>query len=65
MSIQEIEDAITRLSADQLAELTAWLNEYHYRAWDRQIERDLDTGRLDGLLAEVEKEYEAGSSTPL
>ena len=28
------------------------------RAWDEQIERDLEAGRLDALLAEVDKEYE-------
>ncbi len=35
------------------------------RAWDEQIEDDLDAGRLDALLAEVDREYEAGLARPL
>ena len=33
--------------------------------WDEQIADDLDTGRLDALLAEVDQEYEAGLARPL
>ena len=33
--------------------------------WDKQIEDDLDAGRLDALLAEIDAEYEAGLARPL
>ena len=65
MSVKEIEIAITQLSAPDLAELMAWLENYHAQMWDKQIEEDLETGRLDVLLAEVDKEYEAGLGQPL
>jgi len=65
MSIQEIEEAITRLSTRDVAELMAWIEEYHAQLWDRQIEEDLEAGRLDALLAEVDEEYEKGLSQPL
>jgi hypothetical protein len=65
MTIKEIEAAITQLPAKELAELMAWLQEYHAQAWDKQIEDDLEAGRLDALLAEVDKEYEAGLAQPL
>jgi len=65
MSVTEIEAAITQLPAKELVELMAWLQEYHERAWDRQIEDDLEAGRLDTLLAEVDKEHEAGLAQPL
>ncbi len=42
-----------------------WLAEHHARLWDAQIESDLTAGRLDALLAEVDKEYEAGLAQPL
>ncbi len=60
MSVQEIEVAITRLPAEDVAKLMAWLAEYHADLWERQIEDDLETGRLDTLLAEVNNEYGAG-----
>lgn len=65
MSVREIEIAIAQLSAQELAELMAWLENYHAQMWDKQIEEDLEAGRLDALLAEVDKEYEAGSGQPL
>lgn len=65
MSVQEIESAITRLPVTEVSELMSWLSEHHARLWDRQIEEDLDAGRLDALLAEVDGEYEAGLARPL
>ncbi len=65
MSVQEIEIAITQLPKSKLIELVVWLEDYHHQVWDKQIEDDLDSGRLDSLIAEVEKEYEAGLARPL
>ena len=42
----------------------SWLAEHHAQVWDKQIEYDLDSGRLDALLAEVGKEYEAALVQP-
>lgn len=65
MTVQEIEIAITKLPAKSLIELSTWLDEYQASKWDQQIEDDLDSGRLDSLLAEVDAEYEAGLAEPL
>lgn len=65
MSVSEIEAAITRLPRRDLAELLTWLEEYHASVWEKQIEDDLQAGRLDKLLAEVDREYDAGSARPL
>jgi hypothetical protein len=65
MSVTEIENAITQLSTREVAELMAWLGEYHAQAWDRQIEEDLETGRLDAVLVEVDREIEQGKARPL
>ena len=65
MTVKEIEIAITQLSPKDLAELLVWLENYHAQLWDKQIEEDLGAGRLDAVLAEVDKEYEAGLGQPL
>jgi hypothetical protein len=65
MSIIEIEAAITMLSAEEVSKLMSWLEQYHAEIWDKQIADDLETGRLDSLLTEVDKEYEAGPIKPL
>jgi hypothetical protein len=65
MTVRDIEIAITQLPATELADLMVWLENYYAQMWDEQIEEDLEAGRLDALLSEVEKEYQAGLSTPL
>ena len=65
MGIKQIEKAIAQLPAEDLAELMSWLEDYHAQIWDKRIEEDLDAGRLDALLDEVDQEYEAGLSQPL
>jgi hypothetical protein len=65
MSVQELEAAITQLQPNELAELMAWLVDHHAKVWDQRIEADLDAGRLDGVLAEVERECQAGLARPL
>lgn len=65
MSVKDIEQAITRLPKHELTELIAWLEDYRHQAWEKQIEDDLDAGRLDALLAEVEEECKTDSAQPL
>ena len=65
MSVEEIEKAITQLSIEDVAELSAWFADYQAKLWDEQLECDLDEGRLDALLEEVDAEYEAGKARPL
>jgi hypothetical protein len=65
MGIREIEKAILQLPAKDLDKLAGWLDDYRAQMWDKQIEEDLEAGRLDALLAEVDEEYEAGLSQPL
>ena len=65
MSVQEIEDAIARLPRQELSELMIWLQKHHAQLGDEQIEDDLEAGRFDPLLAEVDAEYESGLSRPL
>jgi hypothetical protein len=65
MSIKEIEAAITKLPPKQLGELIDWLADYHHQVWDKQIEDDLEAGRLDAVLAKVENDYQAGLAKPL
>jgi hypothetical protein len=65
MRAKEIENAITQLSPEELAELSAWFADHQAKVWDEQIERDLDEGRLDALLKKVDEGYEAGEATPL
>ena len=48
-SVKEIEAAVTRLSKDELNIFRAWFAEYDVEVWAKQIEKDIQTGKLDKL----------------
>jgi hypothetical protein len=64
-TVQEIEDAIRKLPAEDLAELRAWFAEFDAAAWDRQFEQDVAEGRLDALADEALRDLREGRCTDL
>ncbi len=65
MSVEEIESVVSGLSAEELARFSEWFEEFVASQWDRQIEQDMATGRLDDALKRADAHYEAGRCTPL
>jgi hypothetical protein len=63
--VERIEQEIQALSPDELAQLRAWFLEYDWATWDRQIERDVQAGRLDDLADKALRDHAAGKTTPL
>jgi hypothetical protein len=63
--IEKIEQEVQALSPEELAQFRAWFLEYDWAAWDRQVERDSQTGRLDDLAAKALRDHAAGKTTPL
>jgi hypothetical protein len=41
MSVEDLESAISRLSAEELARFSAWFEDFMADRWDRQIEADI------------------------
>ena len=60
MAPQELESAITQLPADELTAFARWFEEYVADAWDRRIEADIHTGRLDEAGRRADADLEAG-----
>ncbi|NEP57260.1 MAG: hypothetical protein F6K31_09580 [Symploca sp. SIO2G7] len=58
-SLPEIEAAIKQLTEGDVRQLSVWLQEYLDEMWDRQIEADLVSGKLDKLLAQAEADIAA------
>ena len=65
MTVQELENAIAKLSPEELAELRAWFYERDQEEWDRQIARDSEAGKLDKLIAQAKRDYAAGNGREL
>jgi len=65
MSIQELENAIRQLPQSEFVKLANWLDEYRAELWDRQIEADVLSGKLDMAGQQADQDFEAGRCTPL
>jgi hypothetical protein len=65
MSLQELESEITKLTQDELFTFARWFDEYRADAWDRQIESDIRSGRLDAAGRRADADFESGRCSPL
>jgi hypothetical protein len=54
--LAEIKSAVCQLSPKELAELAAFVLEQDNAAWDKQMEKDAASGKLDFLFEEAERE---------
>lgn len=63
--IEQIEEQIKGLSGAELHSFRAWFIEYDAELWDRQIESDLATGKLDDLRRSALDDYATGRTTDL
>ena len=63
--VERIEQDVQMLSPDELAQFRAWFLEFDWAAWDRQVERDVQAGRLDNLAEKALRDHAGGKTTPL
>lgn len=59
--LPEIEAAIKQLPEGDVRQLSIWLQAYLDEMWDRQIETDLKSGKLDKLIAKAEADITANN----
>ena len=52
-SIAEIQEAILSLPSEEYAQLRRWFTGLDWEMWNREIEADLEAGKLDSLIAEA------------
>jgi len=64
-NVKSIEKAVESLPPSELAEFRRWFAAFDAAAWERQIEQDASSGKLDGLAAEALADYRAGSTREL
>lgn len=62
-AVEQVEDAVRRLSSTELAEFRAWFADFDGALWDRQIEEDVAAGRLDALADEALSDLREGRCT--
>jgi hypothetical protein len=59
-TLHSLEQAILNLGPQDFAAFRRWFLELDWERWDKQIERDVQDGKLDDLLNEALAEHHAG-----
>ncbi len=63
--LEKIEQEIAALSDGDRRKLAQWFADFQADIWDRQIERDIDAGRLDSVIEAANAEIAQGKVRPL
>ena len=64
-TLQKIEQDIQALPVNQVAELQVWLDDYKASLWDRQIQKDAQSGKLDALMSQAKTDFKVGKCKEL
>lgn len=60
--VEQLEEEIKKLSPEEFAKLREWLLEIDWQEWDREIESDAASGKLDRLFEKSLADHRAGKS---
>ena len=63
--VEALEKEIQDLSRDELASFRKWFVKFDAAAWDRQMETDIESGKLDKLAAKALAAHKRGESREL
>ncbi len=59
--VDQLKTEIERLPKEEFSELVRWLSEKDWERWDKEVEADSETGRLDFLVREALAEKAKGT----
>jgi hypothetical protein len=65
LTIQEIEQAVLKLSSEEIARFREWFDELDAQIWDRQFEIDVKSGKLDDLANQAIADFQSGKCKEL
>ena len=59
--VDELKAEIERLPSEEFTELFRWLSEKDWETWDKEIDADSQSGRLDFLVRQAREEKAKGT----
>jgi len=65
VTVQDIETAIEHLPKDKLAEFRRWFEAFDAARWDKELEEDVQDGKLDALADQALKDLKEGRCSDL
>jgi hypothetical protein len=60
--VEMLEQTVKQLIPGERAAFRSWFIEFDAAEWDRQIEMDSETGKLDRLVQSAVEEHKAGKT---
>jgi hypothetical protein len=63
--VEDIEKQLRELSTEELTEFREWFAQFDAEDWDRQLQTDVEAGKLDALAERALRAHAAGKSTKL
>lgn len=63
--IETLEKEVRELSRDELSTFRDWFVKFDADGWDRQIETDIEAGKLEDLATKALSEHKRGESREL
>ncbi|MBX3581466.1 MAG: hypothetical protein KF810_06200 [Rhizobiaceae bacterium] len=63
--LEKIEQSVASLSDAELKRFAAWFADYQWERWDRQLENDVESGKLDRFADQALADLAAGRTRPL
>jgi hypothetical protein len=64
-NVKALERAVEKLTSSDLVEFRSWFLDYDADIWDREIEEDYRSGKLDNLISEAIRDYQDGKATEI
>ena len=65
LTIKELEQAVSNLPREELARFREWFDEFDAKAWDKQLEVDVKTGKLNKIADAAISDYHTGKAKEL
>ncbi|MDE2308170.1 MAG: hypothetical protein KGJ97_07770 [Xanthomonadaceae bacterium] len=63
--VEQIELQVSKLSQQELAHFRAWYSTFDTDAWDRQVEQDAASGKLDSFAEKALQAHSSGKTRTL
>ncbi len=63
--LESVEREVQAFSPSELAAFRRWFHKFDAAAWDRQLEQDIDAGKLDQWAARALQSLESEECTEL
>jgi len=64
-TLEELENEVAKLPKKQLKKFRAWYEKFDSDEWDKQIESDSKSGKLDALADAALADFEEGRTTEI